>query len=73
MIDRAIIPQLEELRTTLGRMCDGLEAYNKTLTDDVIDTQSEDEASAWLVATQEDIESAWNCLGAAIRALSKED
>lgn len=72
MIDRTIIPQLEELRATLGRMCDGLDAYNKTLTDDVIDTQSEDEASAWLVGTQEAIESAWNHLGAAVAALKKE-
>lgn len=72
MIDRAIIPQLEELHATLGRMCNGLEVFNKTLTDDVIDTQSEDEASAWLVGTQEAIESAWNHLGAAIRALKQE-
>jgi hypothetical protein len=73
MIDRTIIPQLEDLRATLGRMCDGLEAYNKTLTYDVIETDAEDEASSWLFGTQEAIEGAWRHLGAAIRALKQED
>lgn len=53
-------------------MCDGLEAYNKTLTDEVIETDAEDEASSWLFGTQEAIESAWRHLGAAIAALEKE-
>lgn len=76
MIDRAIIPQLEELHATLGRMCDGLEEYNNTLaTEEAEDafTDAEDEAYAWLVGAEQHIWNAWKHIGAAISALNKED